>query len=358
MYRVNVIAHTAAALPVGHPADPASELVTVAIQAPRPVLAEFNTHRALCRNVESSRAVKIESRLAMLRENPYVPGATPDGRPLLGNNPGMVAVTPLADLQVAAGRLLYRCAAGIAAKYAEDLLGCGWHKQDVNRLTEPFSWTRILATGNRGAWNHFLWLRTAEDVYPPLRVVARAIAVALARSVPRRVIPCALDAWHLPYITDADRSAADERARARCGGIVEFQPSAARLGPWRSVREAELLWHHVPTMFLCRWSAARCAMISYAKFGDGRGYDALDTMFDTKLIPPDTNRPPHASCAEHQAQIIFAGSLPAAGVGGNLGHWCKQYRKCLPGEYHPSYTPDAATLANWAIPDEFFEPLT
>lgn len=358
VYRVNVIAHTAAALPVGHPADPAAELVTVAIQAPRTILAEFNTHRTIGKNVESSRAVKIESRLAMLRENPYVPGATPDGRPLLGNNPGMVAVAPLTELQIANGEHYYRKAAGDAATWAEMLLGCGWHKQDVNRLTEPFSWTRILATGNRGAWNHFLWLRTAEDVYPPLRVIARAIAVALARSVPRRVIPGKLDSWHLPYITDTDRAASLAWARRVCGGIDEFQPSEARLGPWRSVREAELLNYHVPTMFLCRWSAARCAMISYAKFGDGRSYDALDKMFDEKLIPPDTNRPPHASCAEHQAQIIFAGSLPAAGVGGNLGHWCKQYRKCLPGEYHPTFAPDAATLAGWNIPDELFEPLT
>ena len=358
MYRVNIIAHTAAALPVGYPPDPAAELVTVAIQAPRTILAEFNTHRTIGKNVESSRAVKIESRLAMLRESPYVPGPTPDGRPLLGNNPGMVAVTPLSSHQINSGQTTYETAAWAAADAAEFLLALGWHKQDVNRLTEPFSWTRILATGNRGAWNHFLWLRTADDVYPPLRVVARAIAVALARSVPRRVIPGKLDAWHLPYITDADRDAASERGKKIGGGIEWFAPSAARLGPWRSEREATLLGDHVPTMLLCRWSAARCAMISYAKFGDGRSYDDLDKMFDTKLIPPDTNRPPHASCAEHQAQILFAGSLPAEGVGGNLGHWAKQYRKCLPGEYHPTYSPDAATLAGWTIPDEVFEPLT
>jgi hypothetical protein len=357
VYRVNIITHTAAALPVGHPPDTAAELVTIAIQCPRPVLAEFNTHRALCRNVESSRAVKIELRMAMLRENPYVPGPTPDDRPHLGNNAGMMATTPLSVEQIETGQRTYRAAANLSAQFAEDLLAAGWHKQDVNRMTEPYSWTRILATGNRGAWNHFLWLRTADDVYPPLRVVARAIAVALSRSSARRVVAGTRDAWHLPYITEADCAEADSRAAALCGGIAEFQPSPARLGPWRSVREAELLGFHVPTVLLARWSAARCAMISYNRFGDGRSHDALDRMFNTRLVPPGWERPPHASCAEHQAHLMHPGSCYDNNLGGNLGPWAMQYRKCLPGEYRPDYTPSPAVLADWTIPDSLFEPL-
>ncbi len=368
-YRVNVVAHTKSAT---NP-DYAHELLTFAIQGPRPVLAEFNTHRALCRNVESSRAVSIPQRVRMLRECPYVPGPTPDGLPLLGNNKGMVAVTPLDTIAIGYGQQMYREAAGRAADAADYLHDvCNWHKQDVNRLTEPFSWTRIVATGTRAAWNHFFWLRTAADVYPPLRVLARAMCVAAHRSIPRLAQPqqpngvTHYQSWHLPYIGSGEEAVAIRTARERWGGVnlqyTKMYQDNDDIGPFRSMREARLLGWDLAVMLLCRWSAARCATVSYYKFGDSKGYADLEARFDT-LFPPDDPeadeppRPVHASPAEHQAQLVCE-QMVEPGTAGNLAGPWRQYRKCLPGEFQPAYTPSAATLAGWNIPESMFEPLT
>ena len=364
-YRVNIVAHTKSAISN----DPHHELITFAIQGPRPILAEFNTHRSVARNVESSRAISVPRRVEMLRECPYVPGPTPDGLPLFGNNPGMVAVTPLSSWQIDSGQQVYRSAAGVAADAAETLYGKGWHKQDVNRLTEPFSWTRIVASGTRGAWNHFFWLRTAADVYPPLRVLARAMCVAANRSLPRLAQPqqpggvTHYPSWHLPYIGPGEEVVALRTARERWGAVnlTHTKPyqEDGDLGPFRSLREARLLGWDLAVMLLCRWSAARCATVSYYKFGDVKGYPDLENRFDT-LFPPtgdDLPRPVHASPAEHQAQLVCE-RMCEPGTGGNFGPPWRQYRKCLPGEYQPHYAPSADVRNDWNIPESLFEPLT
>lgn len=366
-YRVNVLAHSAQ----GRPADMSpprttargrescNELVTLALQAPRTVLAEFNTHRMVARNVESSRAIPIEKRIKMAREAPYIPGATPDGLPLMGNNPGMTATTPLSADQLELGQIVYRNAANDSAHRAERLLVHGWHKQDANRLLEPFSWTRIVATATLGNWNHFLWLRTDDDVYPPFRFLARAIAVALSRSTPRVLGD---EEWHLPYITDADREAARNTAENRWGStLIEKARFGKHPDPFRGPREVTGLRGRLDDLLLLRWSVARCARISYYNFGGGRTWEEDEKLFD-KLFPAhslsEPRQPkPHPSPAEHQARPELE-YQDARNRGGNLGPYWVQYRKLMLNEYRPDYFPSPELRESWNVPDETFDPLT
>src|SRR5690554_1489161 len=113
------------------------ELITIELELHRFILPEFNTHRSLSRNFESSRAVPIEKKIEQVRNNPAIPVHW--GK----NQRGMVAEQEVGDKDAA--EIAWRNAASIAANQAEVLAGLGVHKQAVNRLLEPFMWTKGVA---------------------------------------------------------------------------------------------------------------------------------------------------------------------------------------------------------------------
>lgn len=315
----------------------------IAYQAPRPLLAEINTHRAvtksedtgvvleedLSRNAESSRAISFNAKLARVSLSPYFPEDLPDGE-LMGESKGMQATAPMNPANKAEGQRLFRELASLASDYARRIADEGFHKQDVNRLLEPFSYTRGVISATEMA--NFFALRCDWRAYPPFRFLARCVWVALSRSTPK---PLGWGDWHLPFITDLDRGEANQRG--------EFLNRETGEPPRGFTSWADCL--------LARWSAARCARVSYYQFGtkavnwdkDGELYDRLAGDF-----------PLHASPLEHPAFCGAPGSLQRGFPLSNFRAPWVQLRKFVAGENISEFKPTTTDVAGWNIPEDVF----
>ena len=304
-------------------------LASIAYQAPRAVLAELNTHRAFSRNAESSRAIPFTKKLQVVTSHPYFPADLPDG-PLMGESKGMQASGEMNPADKARGQSAYTAAAFTVAKAANEIAGYGFHKQDVNRLLEPFAWTRGVVSSTE--WPNFFGLRCHFMAYPPFRFLARCIYVALSRSVPRVV---QWGDWHLPFINDDDRGEANQRGASL---IRDTGGPPHGFTSW-----AECL--------LARWSAARCARVSFFEFGrkepnwdkDGETFDKLAGSF-----------PIHASPLEHPAMCAGRGSLQRGFPLSNFRAPWVQLRKYVQGENIREFQPSAEEVAGWNVPDDVF----
>lgn len=309
-------------------------LVSIAYQAPRAILAELNTHRVLSRNAESSRAIPFAKKLAIVTSEPYYPDDLPDG-PLMGESPGMQASSPLDSVKKSRGQKLFREAGSVVAKYAKEIADEGFHKENVNRLLEPWSYTRGVITATE--MPNFFALRCDYRAYPPFRFLARCIWVALSRSTPTR-----LDwgQWHLPFITKGDRGEAYERG-AELFAANGRAPFGFPDGPngWEEC-------------LLAQWSAARSARVSLYQFGrkvvdwdkDSDLYDKLAGSF-----------PLHASPLEHPALCGKAGSVQRGFPLSNFRAPWVQLRKFIGGENVIEYRPTGEEVAGWNVPDSVFD---
>lgn len=305
-------------------------LTTIAYQAPRVVLAELNTHRALSRNAESSRAIPFTKKLALTIDSPYFPDDLPDGE-LLGESKGMQATTPIDPQRKAEGQRKYRDLAADVAKGASEIANAGFHKQDVNRLLEPWGWTRGVVSATN--WANFFALRCDHRAYPPFRFLARCIYVALSRSAPREL---RWGDWHLPFVGGLDTGEAIDRGRT---AAVEFGPAPLGFGSW-----AECL--------LARWSAARCARVSLYEFGRRvLDWDKDDATYN-KLVGAF---PIHASPLENVAICAKAGSVQRGFPLSNFRAPWVQLRKFITGENIVEHTPTAADITSWNVPDAVFD---
>jgi len=170
-----------------------NRLTTLEIELHRFVLPEFNTHRSISRNFQSSRAVPVKQMIEQVRNNPAMPVHW--GR----NEPGMIANQQLEGEQLVDTKGEWMFAAMNAADSAEFMDSEGAHKQIVNRLLEPFMWTRGVATATMDDWKAFLKLRLHKDAQPEIKVLAEKIKEAIENS---SIVELSPEDWHMPYFGD------------------------------------------------------------------------------------------------------------------------------------------------------------
>lgn len=178
-------------------------MTTLEVTFPRFVLAEFNTHRNFSRNSSSSRAVPTAKLIERVEKDPVVPLQW--GR----NKAGMSASDELnaAEADVAQGAWL--AARDDAVRHARDLLELNVHKQELNRLLEPFLWHTVIVSATE--WENFFSLRCAPNAQPEIRAAALLMREAMDASVPVRL---EFGEWHTPLL-QADESALDLEVRRR-----------------------------------------------------------------------------------------------------------------------------------------------
>ena len=132
-------------------------LTTFRLHYPRFIHSEVMTHRMFSRNASSSRAIPVRTMLEGIMANPAKPihwGA---------NQPGMQAEVESDNLVTdELGHShnkedYWDEMAQQACQYADNLAQAGYHKQIVNRLTEPFQFMNVVLTGTD--FDNFFWLR-------------------------------------------------------------------------------------------------------------------------------------------------------------------------------------------------------
>lgn len=239
-----------------------ARLTTFEFTFMRFLLPEVNTHRMLSKNAASTRAVPVETTLAMINELPAMPVHW--GK----NQAGMTSKEELDDTRKAAAQAMWKEAAKSASSFAKvlsDKLGINGHKQWVGRLIENFTMTKQVISGTH--WENFFWLRYHPDAQPEFQELARCAKDAYEKSTPVKMQP---GEWHLPYIDTLDGQfyAGDE--------CVDLETAK-------------------------KVSVSCCAQVSYRKLDDT--IEKANKIFEMLNIGSKT-KPCHASPLEHQARVM------------------------------------------------------
>jgi hypothetical protein len=279
------------------------EIVTFELEYHRFIHAEIMTHRLFSRNCASSRAIPTKKMLALIRGQPAVPIFW--GK----NQAGMQAVEECSEkIKWKGGKAtpekFWLSAMDGSLSEAEAFAIAGYHKQVVNRLTEPFQMIKVVVTATEFA--NFFHLRLHEAVQPELRELARCMKEALSKSKPMLRVRGEITSekeYHLPYVSEEER-------------------------------------HTLKIEDLIVVSVARCAAISYRN--EDYPLEKCKEVY-SRLIGGDRI---HGSALEHIARSMFVSKDPEfleleEGVthsdrnkdlwSGNFKGWI-QYRKLLMGE--------------------------
>lgn len=261
-YRVKLVRSTI------HPLV-STPITTVQCRVPASMLAQVNTHAALCRSAESSRAMPLKVFREKVLDDPFFPSSY--GK----NQKGMVADEDLDDAAQRSAReiAMHALASAAASHMAMEMIGV--HKQSANRILEPWAWKDVVITATD--WDNFFGLRCAHDAQPEMQQLAWGIASVVLTAKPVQ------SQLHVPYVTDEEYESGD--------------------------RYDERHWHD---LFLI--SAARCARVSYAQHGSDGKLDASKDMALAQRLIDDG----HASPFEHAAKIgggrrwgKYSGWIPA-----------------------------------------------
>lgn len=184
-----------------------ARITTFEVEAPRFLLAEVNTHRVIAKSAASSRAIPVEKRIAMVKENPFVPKAF--GK----NKRGMQAEETLEQDAAEYAESTWRAAAESATIHAQGLVDAGVHKQQANRILEPFVYYHGVMTATE--WDNFWHLRLHPDAQPEFQELAGIMKELYDASKPQ------LRKYHLPYADDLadDYEVGFKVSAARCARV-------------------------------------------------------------------------------------------------------------------------------------------
>lgn len=170
-------------------------VTTFELEYPRYILAELNTHRVFSRNTASSRAIPLERMIDTILDTNSVPMWT-------YNQSGMQGHLISDEKLIQECNLIWFEARTNAIKYARELAEKGVHKQNINRLLEPYQTVKTILTSSD--FYNFFKLRIHKDAMPEIRVLANLMKAKLDASEPELL---SVDDWHLPYITVDDLKA-------------------------------------------------------------------------------------------------------------------------------------------------------
>ncbi len=242
-------------------------LTTFILEYPRYIHSEILTHRMFSKNSASSRAIPIEKFIKMVQDNPVKPLWTENQKGMQGPVITNEAAIALADIN-------WNNARDHMVGYAHMLNHAGIHKQNINRLLEPWMHIKIILTGTE--FDNWFELRDHPAAHPEIQVLARLMKHAMDNSTPTMLQP---NQWHIPFGDNIDGLKLME-------DIPEEVESTNQLSAEYTHRRLKV-------------SVARCARVSYNNF-DGTSDPLKDIELYEKLV---VSKPLHASPAEHQARV-------------------------------------------------------
>lgn len=279
-----------------------TRLITLEVEMHRFILPEFLTHRMISRNFQSSRAVPVEKMIEQVRNDPAMPVHW--GK----NQPGMVAKEELDGKTMKWAKGAWNQAAERAIIQAEYLHSIGTHKQIVNRLLEPFMWTKGVVTATEKAWDAFFKLRLHPDAQPEIYALAEKIKEAIDNS---KSVELKAGQWHMPYVESYISRA-----------VQHFVKSEQQIDYSEHVYQT-----YYSTDEAIKVSASCNAQVSYRKLDDS--LEKAEKIYAMLNLPEDgvyPDDPPHFSPTEHIAKACDTALI----MSGNFQ--CNdftQYRKVL-----------------------------
>lgn len=236
-------------------------ITTFELEYPRFIHSEFMTHRMFSRNAASSRAIPVGKMMELTTQQ--------DVRPLwTAEQKGMQGV-PLHSADVGDADAIWIKARESAIMWASMLNDMGVHKQNVNRLLEPFQMIKVVLTATEYA--NFFALRCHPDAQPEIQILARLMQDEMEHHKPMEL---GCGEWHTPYVH-----------RSRVDGILTYLIGDTDLQQLRTADAVKV-------------SASCCAQVSYRLLDDSLG-KAL-AIYDRLAY----SVPVHASPFEHQARCV------------------------------------------------------
>lgn len=190
------------------------EIVTFELEYPRIVHQELLTHKILSKSSASSRAIPILQMIKRVWDNPAEPAAW--GK----NQSGMSAKEDLKGLNLSAAKFIWAAAAKINCGLSFLLSKTGVHKQIANRLTEPYSYIKVLVTGTN--FENWYKLRDHQDADPTIQLLAATMKVAHQNSVPQVL---KYGEWHLPYVDSTVGSEENLKLSASLSAQTSYRKS-------------------------------------------------------------------------------------------------------------------------------------
>lgn len=197
------------------------------VYAPRYLLAEMNTHRLLARSAASSRAIPVETRIQMVVDEPFIPNAF--GK----NKKGMQSSEDLDEETSTLARAIWIKATQSAIQFAKQLKELAVHKQQANRILEPYVYYSGVVSGTE--WDNFWDLRISEYADPGFYELACMMKEVYDAGTPIQ------NSFHLPYIDDNIMMLSDalKVSVARCARV-----SYSTFGGKKSSFEEDLELYH------------------------------------------------------------------------------------------------------------------
>ena len=155
-----------------------NRITTFLIKIPKCLQAELNTHREMgAKSSVSSRAVPIEAMIERVLNDTYYPVWT-------GKQAGMAGAT-LTQEQIDLEHKAWAQELEYIVSRVKERCDRGIHKQDANRLLEPFMYVEVLVTATE--YDNFFLLRDHEAAHPGLRVVAHSMKFQYEQSIPQKL---------------------------------------------------------------------------------------------------------------------------------------------------------------------------
>ncbi len=233
---------------VKHSSYKGREIITMALEYPRIILAQINTSRQLAKNTASSRAQTTKS---LLEQDIFIP------EKVGVNKPGMEATEYLTGKELKRFQKLW---VGVYNKVAKDVQKIqdelNVHKQTTNRLLEVFSFTKSVLTGTKESWEHLLALRLEHSTQPEYQLLAQLIDTAISESIPQEL---KVGQWHLPFVDSVEAGE----------GMINVKTSVSM-----------------------------CAQTSYRKADDSQ--EKTDKIYNMLNLVSGSEAPPHISPTQHQ----------------------------------------------------------
>lgn len=164
------------------------------LKYPRYIHAEIMTHRVFSKNSASSRAIPYSKFLEQIHNSPAIPYWT-------GNQRGMQGINLDDEVLERKACEKWLKAREQAITHANELNELGIHKQNVNRLLEPWFHITILLTGTE--FQNFFALRANPAAQPEFQELAYKMLDIYNDSQPNKLNDYE---WHIPFADKMDES--------------------------------------------------------------------------------------------------------------------------------------------------------